>query len=148
MGYFKGHKLKKKSGELVDAEEALKGKVILVYFSAHWCPPCRMFTPVLKDCYGQMKENECEVEIVFVSSDRSEADMNSYFQGEHGDWLVVPFDDKSLGDALKKECKVTGIPKLVVVDENGRMLYDNARNDVQSIQPKLAFKKWKELYKA
>lgn len=148
MGYFKDHKLKNKSGELVDAEGALQNKVILVYFSAHWCPPCRMFTPTLKDCYDQLMEDECQIEIVFVSSDRSEGDMNSYFQEHHGDWLVVPFDDKVLIDAMKKECKVSGIPKLAVVDENGRMLYDGARNDVQATQPKLAFKKWKELNKA
>ncbi|XP_031564987.1 nucleoredoxin-like protein 2 [Actinia tenebrosa] len=148
MGFFEGHKLKNKSGELVNAVEALKNKVILVYFSAHWCPPCRMFTPTLKDCYEELVEEGCQIGIVFVSSDRSEDDMNSYFQGHHGDWFVVPFGDKELIDSLKKECKVSGIPKLVVVDENGRMLYDGARNDVQATSPKLAFKKWKELYEA
>ena len=25
--------------------------LVLYYFSAHWCPPCRQFTPMLKDFY-------------------------------------------------------------------------------------------------
>ena len=26
-----------------------------LYFSAHWCPPCRGFTPVLADTYNKIK---------------------------------------------------------------------------------------------
>ena len=39
-----------KDGKPVNAAEHLKDKVVALYFSAHWCPPCRQFTPVLKVC--------------------------------------------------------------------------------------------------
>ena len=47
-----GQKLLKKNGEVVAADEVLKEKkIICYYFSAHWCPPCRSFTPILGDFY-------------------------------------------------------------------------------------------------
>jgi len=52
MDLIKGKNLTKADGSSHSADAALAGKdVILIYFSAHWCPPCRGFTPVLKDFY-------------------------------------------------------------------------------------------------
>lgn len=48
---FASMKLQKKEADEykdVNAAEHLKDKVVVLYFSAHWCPPCRQFTPVLK----------------------------------------------------------------------------------------------------
>ena len=52
MDVLKGQQLLKKSGIVVDANEALENKrIICFYFSAHWCPPCKVFTPVLTEFY-------------------------------------------------------------------------------------------------
>ena len=38
----------------------LTGKVVGLYWSAHWCPPCVEFTPILADVYQQiLKEHVC-----------------------------------------------------------------------------------------
>ena len=42
-----------------------------LYFSAHWCPPCRGFTPRLAKEYERMKGEGKKIEIVFISSDKS-----------------------------------------------------------------------------
>ena len=53
MDILTGQQLLKKTGEVVNANEALKDKkIICYYFSAHWCPPCRNFTPILQDFYN------------------------------------------------------------------------------------------------
>ena len=39
-------------GKLLDSDgkevskDALAGKTVGIYFSAHWCPPCKQFTPM------------------------------------------------------------------------------------------------------
>jgi nucleoredoxin len=48
--------LTKKRGE-IQTQEALAGKkLVALYFSAHWCPPCRGFTPALAQFYSRIKE--------------------------------------------------------------------------------------------
>ena len=50
---LKGQQLLRKNGEVVNADEVLaEKKIIAYYFSAHWCPPCRNFTPILADFYN------------------------------------------------------------------------------------------------
>ena len=45
-----GETLKSKDGTVKTAD-AIKDKYVAVYFSAHWCPPCRGFTPKLSEWY-------------------------------------------------------------------------------------------------
>eukprot|EP00878_Enallax_costatus_P044465 GHUV01053103.1.p1 GENE.GHUV01053103.1~~GHUV01053103.1.p1 ORF type:complete len:175 (+),score=11.38 GHUV01053103.1:78-527(+) len=61
-------------GESIDvpADDALKGKHVGIYFSAHWCPPCRAFTPQLANTYTKLKKDGIDFEIVFVSMDRGQ----------------------------------------------------------------------------
>merc|ERR1712137_616553 len=106
MDSLKGAKLVKADGSSVEADSALEGKdLILFYFSAHWCPPCRQFTPMLKDFYEEVDN----VEIVFVSSDRSNEDMLSYMKESHGDWLATEHGS-SLTNDLKQKFGIQGIP--------------------------------------
>lgn len=52
MDVLGGHQLMNKKRQLMASEAALQNaEIICYYFSAHWCPPCRNFTPVLADCY-------------------------------------------------------------------------------------------------
>ena len=142
---FKGHKLLNQKGEGIDAEVVLADKtVIAVYFSAHWCPPCRYFTPMLKDFYSELEGKP--LTIIFVSSDRDEAAMKAYFS-EHGDYFACPFTDKTLSEALQTNCGVSGIPMLAIVDKTGKMIHGEGRADVAK-GPAAAFKKWEELSKA
>jgi len=42
-------------GKFVEASASeLEGKKVALYFSAHWCGPCRGFTPSLKQYYEKI----------------------------------------------------------------------------------------------
>ncbi len=81
-----------KNGSKVDLD-SLTGKTVGIYFSAHWCPPCRGFTPVLADFYTQ-HQKDLNLEIVFVSSDRDENDFNNYYKDMP--WLCLKYEDREL----------------------------------------------------
>ncbi|VDD92535.1 unnamed protein product [Enterobius vermicularis] len=103
------------------------GKVVGVYFSAHWCPPCRMFTPVLKDFYEEICDDGFEV--VFASFDHSEEEQMNYIRSEHGDWYYVPFGHPSIREAANK-LDANGIPALIIFKKNGEIVTKNGRSDV------------------
>lgn len=93
---FTGRTLLNKDGDFVEPEEALRNKVVGIYFSAGWCPPCRDFTPILCDFYTELVEESdppAQFEIVFVSSDKTSDDMVEYYHDMHGDWLALPWAD-------------------------------------------------------
>lgn len=103
----------------------LKGKNILLYFSAHWCPPCRAFLPKLIDAYHKIKAKDNPFEVVFISSDRDQASFDEFFAGMP--WLALPFGD-SRKALLSRKFKVSGIPMLVAIGSSGRTVTKEARD--------------------
>ena len=104
-----------------------------VYFSAHWCPPCRGFTPKLKNFYEVANKEKKQLEIVFVSSDRSEAEYNEYTGTMP--WLSVPFGNEAI-DNLNDAFEVQGIPCFLLFNNEGKLLDDKARTTVENRNPK------------
>lgn len=68
--------------------------ILGLYFSAHWCPPCREFTPVLIQFYQkfQTTSNGLRFQIVFVSSDHDEVAFREYLN--EMPWYALPYRDR------------------------------------------------------
>jgi nucleoredoxin len=121
-----GEKLLKGGDEIDTASAFLDKKAVAFYFSAHWCPPCRSFTPKLAEAY-KSDLGAKGLEVVFISSDRGEDDFKSYFA--EMPWLALPYSDRATKDALSKKFKVQGIPTLVVVDpSDGSIITSDGRS--------------------
>lgn len=78
-------------------------KAIGIYFSAHWCPPCRGFTPKLAELYREAQKESLPFRIVFVSSDRDEEAFKEYHATMP--WLAVPLKN---GNVLKQYFQCRG----------------------------------------
>ncbi|MGK0184975.1 MAG: nucleoredoxin [Verrucomicrobiales bacterium] len=132
-GVAKGSIVKELTGDLVkitngkvkraDFENPEAIKYLAVYFSAHWCGPCRDFTPDLVQFYNEKKASHPELELVFVSSDRSEEEWEAYMAEEEMPWFAVQFR-KAAKSKLKK-FGGAGIPCLVVMSPDGEVLSDS-----------------------
>lgn len=103
-------------------------KYLAIYFSAHWCGPCRQFTPELVNWYEKTKKKSGDLfELVFVSRDRSEKDMEGYIEEAKMPWPAVDF---SYIDRSKiRRFAGRGIPCLVLVGPDGSVLSHSYEGD-------------------
>ena len=104
-----------------DDEALEKKKLIALYFSAHWCAPCRKFTPELVEYYNRVATQHPEFEIVFVSFDKSQFAMETYMREANMPWPAIDFPKLQGKDAIRKYAG-NGIPCLVLVDATGKVI--------------------------
>lgn len=121
------------------SSNVLDNKIVGIYFSAQWCPPCRHFTPSLVEFRDKNKK---DFEVVFVSSDRSAKDQLAYMKKYKMNWYTITHGSDAAKD-LSKKYEVRGIPSLVIVDKNGNTITKNGRGDV-SKNPQNALSGWKK----
>lgn len=117
------------SGKKVDAS-TLNGKVVGFYFSAHWCGPCRLFTPELVKF---AKLNKDKFAVVFVSFDRpDEKAMFDYMKEMKMPWAALPYKSEA-GEKISQENNVQQIPTLLIYDSSGNLVTKNGR-DLASVK--------------
>jgi nucleoredoxin len=119
---MQGNLVSLRDGKMVQAKDInlADKKYVALYYSAHWCPPCRTFTPKLAEFYDAASKKHPEFELVLISSDRSEEAMQEYLA-----WGKMHFP--ALAYSLRRDPSVTqhgasGIPYLVVLDRNGTQI--------------------------
>lgn len=119
-----------KDGQTHGVHELDGLEAVLVYFSAHWCPPCRTFTPQLVQTYNKLKADGKRVELIFVSNDRDVEAFNNYFSSMP--WLAIPYEDGTRRRDIATRFRVEGIPTLVVLDGAGEVITTDGRTAVSS----------------
>jgi len=125
-GPAKGNLVRLQNGNLVSCydEELAPKQIYGLYFSAHWCGPCRKFTPQLVAYYNQVTHDHPEFEIIFVSADKSAEGMATYMRESGMPWPAIEYGKLANVPALQKYAG-KGIPDLVIVDASGKVLADS-----------------------
>jgi thiol-disulfide isomerase/thioredoxin len=100
-------------------------EIYLVYFGAHWCHPCREFSPTLLERYRKLKEEAPDrFELVFVSNDRSPAEQLEYVRGLPMPWPVLKYSKIGSVPAVEHSAG-PAIPDLVVLTRNGDVIFSS-----------------------
>src|SRR6202022_3853044 len=117
---LKGDLVQWRTGGFVHADDTALAnkKLIAFYFSAHWCAPCRKFTPQLVDYYNRVAAQHPEFEIVFYSLDKSPFAFETYMREANMPWPAIDYAKLKGKEALAKSAG-DGIPSLVLVDSSG-----------------------------
>lgn len=112
-----------------DGSELEKKKFVAFYYSAHWCGPCRKFTPQLVEYYNRVAAAHPEFELIFVSSDRSRFGWETYISETKMPWLAIEYDQLASLAGLK-QLGGSSIPSLLVLDSGSRIVassYDGGK---------------------
>lgn len=115
--------------EEIDKPDFTQFELWGVYFSAHWCGPCRRFTPFLSAFYKQKRLVEKkQFEIVFVSQDSNEQEFQNYFS--EMPWISIPFTETFRMRLMTAICKPTSIPSLYIFDSKGAIVSKDGVRDL------------------
>eukprot|EP00438_Fugacium_kawagutii_P025791 Skav209816 [mRNA] locus=scaffold2424:39234:39956:+ [translate_table: standard] len=130
MDLLIGEKLHRNDGDGLSEVNTLTLRgIVVLYFSAHWCGPCRSFTPQLRKFYERAKSDGRAVEVVFISSDHDEKSFKEYFATMP--WHAIPYADRGRQKHMAALCQIRGIPGVALLDaQTGGLLDLNARSKV------------------
>ena len=112
-----------KGNDLLNTDLELKNKIVLLYYSADWCPPCRKLTPLLIEFYNKFHKSK-GFEIVLISKDRTYYDYMNYYNKMP--WLSLPFGKELLTNL---NYNYSFIPQIVILDKNQNLINSVAQND-------------------
>ncbi len=108
-----------KKGEKLEKSDIQNIDYVLYYWSAHWCGPCKKFTPKLVELYKNNGGGE-KFEVVFVSSDRSKDKMLNYMQKANMEWPAIEYGQKKNTSIRKFGSGY--IPHLMLTNKNGDII--------------------------
>lgn len=113
------------------SDYAGKGKYVLVDFWASWCPPCRKEMPKLVELYNKYKNKDFE--IVGISLDSDNGAWKNGIKKLNITWPQIS-DLNEWDSGLAEAYGVDGIPRLILIDRDGKIIEDGLDADEVGIK--------------
>ncbi len=110
-------------GKKMLGPQDFKGKILVLDFWASWCGPCRAEIPHLKEAYKEYSNKG--VAFFSVSIDKDDAAWRKAMKEENMPWAQA--QAPKAGKDVMKQYQFSGIPYILVLDEEGKIVAKNLR---------------------
>ncbi|MFT4759831.1 MAG: thiol-disulfide isomerase/thioredoxin [Paraglaciecola sp.] len=110
-------------GEIVGLED-LRGKVVYIDVWATWCGPCMQELPYLEDLETKYAAGG-KIEFVSVSIDKDKDAWEKMVVGKSMKGVQL-YADKAWDSSICKDNLITGIPRFMLIDTEGKLINVNA----------------------
>lgn len=122
--------VKDKNGSNVELKD-FKGKKIFIDVWATWCIPCREKMPMILELDKEFDS----IVFVFISIDNDKNNWNKFLEShsEHKETIHLITTDT----AFESSYRISGVPRYILIDENGIIIDAFVNGDKQTIQKML-----------
>jgi len=121
-------------------QKQLAGKVVLVDFWATWCGPCIAEIPNVREQYE--KYHDKGFEVVGISLDEDRGALESFITDQKIPWIIL--HEQSVaergGHPLAAKYGITGIPTVILVGRDGKVVSMDVRGEKLGVQLDKLFK--------
>lgn len=114
------------------ALSSFRGKPLLIDLWATECGPCLLKMPMLDRLYRETKDKG--LKIVSFDQDQEPEKATQYMARHHHGWQNFHDTDRSVEAALKGD----GIPLIMLVDAQGKIVYDGFGEDEAELRAAIA----------
>jgi len=137
-------------GKTLDNEDFhwndLRGKYVLVKFTATWCGPCRRELPGMLEAYQKYHDKGLEIVSVYIGERGTESrqveTVKKAVEEEKLPWIIIS-EALTMKAGQPKQgdfYAINGVPTMLLVDKEGKIIMQDAKGDI--LQKKLT-----EVYK-
>ena len=137
----------KLSGKTPDDKDfdwnALRGKYVVVKFTATWCGPCKGELPGLISAYEKYKDKGLEIVSAYVwesgdDADKGNENIKATAEKENVTWQLIsePLTVKAGQAKIGEFYGIQGVPTMLLIDKEGKIIDTAARG--KHLQDKLA----------
>ena len=113
--------------------EKLRGKYVLIKFTATWCGPCQMQIPGMLEAYEKYHDKGFEIISVYMwqREDDPVKTVKDYVKEKKLPWIILSEEHskKANHPEFGDFYGITGVPTFVLVDKEGKMMMPITHGD-------------------
>ena len=125
--------------------ESLRGKYVLVTFTATWCGPCQGEIPGMLEAYEKYHDKGLEIVSVYIWQREPDpaAEVKNYVEKKKLPWIILSeaLTEKAGQPPQGKTFDIEGVPTMLLVDKEGKVHAVHMRGEVLQRELKKLFDK-------